>query len=85
VFVSDFHREQAWDRWLDNKGIEYLAERSKVMSLLRNIAKSETLEQCESSTKALKESPYWREGTTLKKYFSKFWMNNKEVCIMVDI
>lgn len=44
VLICDFQREQTWDRCLKKKVKGCSADRLKILSLLRSIARSETFE-----------------------------------------
>ena len=80
VFICDFHREQAWDRWLKKKSNGCSNERLKILSLLRSIARSETIECCNSAVNELKSSSYWADYSNLRDYITRYWLSIKEVC-----
>ncbi|VDH90669.1 Hypothetical predicted protein [Mytilus galloprovincialis] len=54
VYLCDFHREQAWDRW--TKASHYGANvfKSEILQLLRNIAKSANEDEFHHSAAKLK-------------------------------
>ena len=67
VFLCDFHREQAWHRWVTNRdhNVSHIAD--DVKSRLRRIAKSGTVEDC---NKAIADFRAWEYYTgELKNYF----------------
>ncbi|XP_065648764.1 uncharacterized protein LOC136078033 isoform X2 [Hydra vulgaris] len=74
VFICDFHREQAWDRWLKTKCNGLMEDRQKIMGLLRIIAHADTYEICESAIENLKISSYWTNHEALRNYISRYWL-----------
>ena len=45
IYICDFHREQAWERWLSKSSNGLLNEKQKVLAKLRAIAKARTEEE----------------------------------------
>lgn len=45
VNLCDFHREQAWERWLKATHNEVGKDKAEVLILLRSIARSKTVEE----------------------------------------
>lgn len=45
VYLCDFHREQAWERWLKATHNEVGKDKAEVLILLRSIARSKTVEE----------------------------------------
>ena len=83
VFICDFHREQAWDRWLKKIANECSEIRLKIIALLRSIARADTVNDCEKAINSLKESTYWLENANFREYISKYWLNIKEVFLLI--
>ena len=79
VFICDFHREQAWERWLKKKINGFASVKQKVIALFRRIAHSETITDSEKAIEDLQNSEYWKNGANLREYFTKTWLKNKEV------
>ena len=79
IFKCDFHRKQAWDRWLKKIANGYSENSLKILALLRSIARADTVNDCEKAINSLKESTYWLEIANLREYISKHWLNIKEV------
>ncbi|XP_047145632.2 uncharacterized protein LOC124818650 [Hydra vulgaris] len=77
VFICDFHREQAWDRWLKTKCNGLMEDRLKVLSLLRIVAHADTYEICESAILNLKNSSFWKNNEVLRNYISRYWLTIK--------
>ena len=82
VFICDFHREQAWDRWLKKIANGCSENRLKILAVLRSIARADTVNDCEKAINSLKESTYWLENANLREYISKYWLNIKEVFLL---
>ena len=77
--LCDFHREQAWDRWLrdwDN-GVADIKDILKPM--MRAIARSLDPETLTNTVKKLHDSEWWSTRPKFAKYFTQYWLNEKEV------
>ena len=72
VFICDFHREQAWERWLKKKINNCSEDHKHIISLFRRIAHSETTEKCNEAVDDLMKSSSWKDNTQLQEYFSKY-------------
>ena len=79
VFIFDFHREQARERWFNKKANGHSEDKSKMVPLLRRIAHSETIKKSEEAIELLKTSEYWTNGENLRDYISKYWLKVNEV------
>ena len=55
VLLCDFHREKAWNEWM-NKGDNCVADgKDVVLPLLRAIANATSFEECAQADESLKE------------------------------
>lgn len=81
VLVCDFHREQAWERWLVKISNGCANQKSNILLKLRNIAHSTTVDEMELAVTDLKQSDFWNNEnfSSLKKYISTYWLPIKEV------
>lgn len=79
VFIFDFHREQARERWFNKKANGHSEDKSKMVPLLRRIAHSETIKKSEEAIELLKTSEYWTNSENLRDYISKYWLKVNEV------
>ena len=86
MFICDFHREQAWERWLSKASNRCREIKTEVLALLRWVARSLTLETSESAIKALKESQIWRNksNSRLVDYIERVWLKVKQVIIVCE-
>ena len=89
VYLCDFHREQAWERWVQDKNHNLdAANRNELLSLLRDCAwappaRSEKVPINHSYEKAvtkLKESCVWKENEAVQNWLSTKWLPLPEVC-----
>ncbi|XP_013393643.1 uncharacterized protein LOC106161284 isoform X2 [Lingula anatina] len=77
VYLCDFHREQAWVRWL-NKGSNGVAANPDnvegVKKHLRKMATACTEEELKSAVNALHSSKVYQSNSKLQHWLSKIWM-----------
>ena len=79
MYLCDFHREQAWLRWVTNKQHGVETHREEVLALLRHIASSDTEESYNEALESLKKSAVWENNPKLQAWFSKKWLPEKRV------
>ena len=91
VFLCDFHREQAWTRWV-NTSVNGLskAEAEDLLSLLRKCAwtPSSTNKDCPidgyvKAVKDLKESSIYKNHSNVRSWLESNWLNIPEVIIYI--
>ena len=73
VLLCDFHREQAWERWLNLVANGMQAVKEEPLFMLRRIADSETEESFQINLNFLFNSNLWNDEQHGK---FKNWMNN---------
>jgi len=56
VYICDFHREQAWERWLNKKENGLSDKKNHVLCILRRIAREETTDRYKKAVEDLKSS-----------------------------
>nr|XP_047137883.1 uncharacterized protein LOC124814333 [Hydra vulgaris] len=80
VLVCDFHREQAWERWLVKVSNGCANHKSNILLKLRKIAHSTTINAMELAVMDLKQSDFWNNENFLKlrKYIETYWLPIKE-------
>ena len=74
VFLCDFHREQAWNRWVNkaDNGVANVADQIKVY--LRSIAHSTTHDDAQLTVRNLMNSDFF--NGKVKNWFTKIWLPN---------
>ena len=81
VFICDFHREQAWERWLSKTSNGCREVKDDVLAKLRRIARSMSVNCSEKAIEALKLSVYWKDMkyAGLVEYIERYWLSIKKV------
>ena len=76
VLLCDFHREQAWERWLSCNDNNMRLHKDAVLQLLRDIASAETEDKYEKMQLALKNSYAWKlpKANKLRNWIDKTWL-----------
>ena len=59
MFLCDFHREQAWERWLTKHTNGMADKKEEVLTMMRNVARASTVEEYECRLEELQASPNW--------------------------
>ena len=80
TYLCDFHREQAWARWVKKteNGVSHIKD--QVLSKLRKIAHAGTLKLFNQAVNDLKKSALWKaDHAKLKQWFENTWLGIKEV------
>ena len=87
VFICDFHREQAWERWLSKKSNGCSGSKQEILAKLRRIAHAMTEEECDLAIRSMEQSHLWREPCFAKlvEYIERYWLKEKKVsCNQLD-
>ena len=91
VYLCDFHREQAWERWVkskhDSEGALTKDERDLLLSLLRTCATAPPCtndslpidEFYQNAVKELKNSSVWKEHAAVRCWLQSTWLKIPEV------
>ena len=78
--LCDFHREQAWERWVKKKdhGVSHLMGKDgDVLPKLRRIARKP--EDYAREVLNLKSTDEWKTNQSLSRWFSNTWLKNYRV------
>ena len=77
LYICDFHREQAWERWMKEAkhGIE---DRKSVLAMLRRLSQANTVEKFQTCLSDLQSSSVWNSNAGLRSWFTKTWLKVKE-------
>ncbi|XP_065664303.1 uncharacterized protein LOC136086019 isoform X3 [Hydra vulgaris] len=80
VIICDFHREQAWDRWLSKIKNGCSNFKGSIISLLRCVATAQTEDQADAAIESLHSSNFWLDEKfyKFKKYITNYWLSIKE-------
>ncbi|XP_052778802.1 uncharacterized protein LOC128216275 [Mya arenaria] len=80
TYLCDFHREQAWQRWVGpSNGITESADLLKSVSIiLRRIANSQSEEEFIVAVETLKDSVDWKENHKFRTWFQRYWLSVSE-------
>ena len=80
VYICEFHRQQAWERWvaLAKHGVRSIKD--EVLARLRQIADARTLPEYNSLVAKLKNDNIWLKHTSLQHWFEKTWLHESKVC-----
>ena len=68
VWLCDFHREQAWHRWLVSTNNGMKDHKVEATNLLRNIADSQSEEELQKNVDKLKSSEIWNLNSSEKTW-----------------
>jgi len=79
VYICDFHREQAWERWLSkiSNGMSHL--KTKALAAMRSIARARTVEAFEEKVQLLKDDEELWGQSLFRKWFEKTWLRQHKV------
>ena len=82
VWLCDFHREQAWVRWLSTIANGRRQEKDKALAFLRKVALSETGDEYHAKLPTLKTSNTWTKpsSVTFRNWIEKTWLSLDKVC-----
>ncbi|XP_066932038.1 uncharacterized protein [Clytia hemisphaerica] len=83
VLICDFHREQAWGRWLKATKNGCSGRKDDILPRLRRIARSKTIEEMNEALISLRSSEFWEEDkyNNLREYIENYWLQIKEVSL----
>ncbi|KAH8033974.1 hypothetical protein HPB51_018443 [Rhipicephalus microplus] len=77
--LCDFHREQAWHRWLSKKN--EVQDVDDIKKMLRQVAASTNEGDLTKTIEFLKESQQWKRNEKLQAYLSSKWLSVKEMWV----
>lgn len=86
MYIRDFHREQAWMRWVNCARNEISHQnRESVLKMLRTVAHALSAPEYEAALKALQESEEWKAAALLRTWFTKKWLPNHKVNMVITL
>ena len=80
VYLCDFHREQAWVRWI-NKGKNGVnkEQKEKLLSRLRALARASNEKESQVTLTNLQSDEFWKENKSLQNWMNNTWLPEKKV------
>lgn len=82
VLLCDFHREQAWGRWLRTSNHGCTSVINDVQDDLRDVANAKTEEAYQEALEELQNSEHWKEKPLLSKYITDHYLSIKQVTFL---
>ena len=79
IFICNFHREQAWERWLARASNGLTVDKHNVPAKLRSVARARTEKEYMDKLGELKDSKEWKSSSNLQKYITKTWLPQYKV------
>ena len=79
VYFCDFHREQAWERWLSLTEHGACSHREEILCRIRRIATAGNKELFYQAVDDLKNSEVWKNSSKVQNWFSKTWLPEHKV------
>ncbi|XP_041350872.1 uncharacterized protein LOC121369862 [Gigantopelta aegis] len=74
VYLCDFHKYQAWQRWLRSKKNGIGQNKDDILKRLMKISNAQTNEEYEIEVKHLKESNIFKDNLAFQNWISKHWL-----------
>ena len=79
VFLCDFHREQAWERWVSKGSNDVSHCKDDLLVRMRKKAHAEDMSKFNDAVNALKELPVWNQNKALRDWFLETWLKQRKV------
>ena len=79
IYICDFHREQAWERWLAKSSNGVVGNKQTILAKLRAIARARTEPEYLEKLGELKENEEWKSNSSLRNYITKTWLPQHKV------
>ena len=79
VYLCDFHREQAWTRWVNKHDHKVTHVKEEVLARLRKIAHAESETDFENAVDALYQSTILANYSMLRNWFNNYWYPHHKV------
>jgi hypothetical protein len=84
VYLCDFHREQAWERWVSKGENGVAANKGEVLSHLRKITWAPSEEKFKEAVLELKSNNLWKKNSRLRNWFENTWLKQQKVQCMTS-
>jgi len=82
VRLCDFHKEQAWLRWINNSrnGVDS-ADKEQLLAMLQSISHADSAASYAAAVELLKRSSAWKSNKGLQNWFTRRWLPHHKVNI----
>lgn len=80
ISICDFHRLQAWQRWLRRKE-NNMSDRDEALRLMKRIASVSNQHDIDKAVEVLVASEYWK-NEKFRSYFEEVWPSIQELWVM---
>ena len=79
TYICDFHREQAWERWLAKTSNGLVSSKQAILAKLRSIAKARTEVKFNEKVEDLKSTEEWKANQNLRNWIGNTWLPQYKV------
>ncbi|KAL3204122.1 hypothetical protein MRX96_001103 [Rhipicephalus microplus] len=80
ISICDFHRLQAWQRWLRRKE-NNISNPDEALRLMKHVASASNQHDFDKVVEVLVDSEYWK-NERFRSYFEEVWLSVKELWVM---
>ncbi|KAH8040158.1 hypothetical protein HPB51_009536 [Rhipicephalus microplus] len=80
ISICDFHRLQAWQRWLRRKE-NNISDPDEALRLMKHVASASNQHDFDKAVEVLVDSEYWK-NERFRSYFEEVWLSVKELWVM---
>ncbi|KAL3229415.1 hypothetical protein MRX96_023600 [Rhipicephalus microplus] len=80
ISICDFHRLQAWQRWLCRKE-NNISNPDEALRLMKHVASASSQHDFDKAVEVLVDSEYWKNNR-FRSYFEEVWLSVKELWVM---
>ncbi|KAL3187165.1 hypothetical protein MRX96_025895 [Rhipicephalus microplus] len=80
ISICDFHRLQAWQRWLCRKE-NNISDPDEALRLMKHVASASNQHDFDKAVEVLVDSEYWK-NERFRSYFEEVWLSVKELWVM---
>ena len=82
LYLCDFHREQAWERWVSKalNGVNKMKD--EVLSRLRRVAHASCPSKYQDALKCLVANTVWKGHQKLQLWFTNTWLSYYQVMVL---
>ena len=95
MYLCDFHREQAWERWIRDKthrlsasDAEWLLTQLRACAWAPSATPDERLpvdHHFQQAVTAMQESNLWKTNESVRQWVTNTWLKVSKVCITCEL